>query len=42
VKVRVWLGESEDRHATVLSRFVLCRTLTAAKARLHHGCTLHC
>jgi hypothetical protein len=33
VKVRVWLGESEDRHVTVLSRFVLCRTLTAAKAR---------
>jgi len=31
VKVRVWLGEGEDRHATVLSRFLLVRTLTAAK-----------
>ena len=33
VKVRVWLGEGDDRHATVLSRFLLVRTLTAAKAR---------
>ena len=31
VKVRVWLGDGEDRHATVLSRFLLVRTLTAAK-----------
>jgi hypothetical protein len=34
VKLRVWLGEGEDRHATVLSRFLLCRTLTAAKVPL--------
>ena len=33
VKVRVWLGDVEERHATVLSRFLLVRTLTAAKAR---------
>ena len=33
MKLRVWLGDGEDRHATVLSRFLLCRTLTAARVR---------
>jgi len=40
VKVRVWLGDGEDRHATVLSRFLLVRTLTAAKARHALCCCL--
>jgi hypothetical protein len=35
VKVRVWLGSehaaADECHATVLSRFLLCRTLTACK-----------
>ena len=39
VKVRVWLGDGEERHATVLSRFLLVRTLTAAMASAQ--CTQH-